>query len=56
MHSQTLFPEEEISCGHDGVSDFGVDFFPIEVPGGRFERDRTLLKLAGEVVETLAGR
>lgn len=28
-------PEEEIRWGHDGVSDFGVDFFPVRGAGGR---------------------
>jgi hypothetical protein len=28
-------PEEEITCGHDGVSDFGVDFFPFQSKSGR---------------------
>jgi hypothetical protein len=28
-------PEEEITCGHDGVSDFGVDFFAVKGQSGR---------------------
>jgi hypothetical protein len=29
-------PEEEILCGHDGVSDFGADLFPLAADRGRF--------------------
>ena len=29
-------PEEEILCGHDGVSDFGADLFPQKGDRGRF--------------------
>jgi hypothetical protein len=29
-------PEEEIMCGHDGVSDFGADLFPIKSESGRY--------------------
>jgi hypothetical protein len=28
--AQRRIPEEEIRSGHDGVSDFGVDFFPVK--------------------------
>ena len=28
-------PEWEIMAGHDGVSDFGVDFFPFKSPSGK---------------------
>jgi len=28
-------PEREIGMGHDGYSDFGVDFFPLKRPDGR---------------------
>ena len=28
--------EDEAMMGHDGVSDFGVDLFPIKAPNGRY--------------------
>jgi hypothetical protein len=31
-----LVAEEEISRGHDGVSDFGADLFPLKRPNGRY--------------------
>ena len=35
LPAQRRIPEEEIMRSHDGVSDFGADFFPVRGPGGR---------------------
>ena len=36
LTAQRRIPEEEITRGHDGVSDFGVDFFPVRTTRRRF--------------------
>jgi hypothetical protein len=47
-------PEEEIMCGHDGVSDFAADLFPIKDQRGRYTCPGSGRGTGGPTCSTLA--